>query len=42
MNALIKINGLLDTLNGFVLNNKKPLLDICVGLQMFEDIGYDE
>ena len=22
--------------------NKKPLLGICVGLQMFADIGYEE
>ena len=24
------------------LSNKKPLLGICVGLQMFADIGYEE
>jgi glutamine amidotransferase len=24
------------------MNNKKPLLGICVGLQMFADIGYEE
>ena len=29
-------------LNEFVINNKKPLLGICVGLQMFADIGYEE
>jgi glutamine amidotransferase len=40
--ALNKINGLTDTLNEFVINNKKPLLGICVGLQMFADIGYEE
>ena len=33
---------LVDTLNEFVINNKKPLLGICVGLQMFADIGYEE
>ena len=25
-----------------MLNNKKPLLGICVGLQMFADVGYEE
>ena len=40
--ALNNINGLVDTLNEFVINNKKPLLGICVGLQMFADIGYEE
>ncbi len=40
--ALNKINGLSDTLNEFVINKKKPLLGICVGLQMFADIGYEE
>ena len=33
---------LVDTLNEFAINNKKPLLGICVGLQMFADIGYEE
>ncbi|MBD1144986.1 imidazole glycerol phosphate synthase subunit HisH [Pelagibacterales bacterium SAG-MED37] len=42
MDALNKINGLTDRLNEFVINNKKPLLGICVGLQMFADIGYEE
>ena len=40
--ALNNINGLVDTLNEFAINNKKPLLGICVGLQMFADIGYEE
>tara|TARA_B100001093_G_scaffold255513_1_gene244398 strand:- start:754 stop:1380 length:627 start_codon:yes stop_codon:yes gene_type:complete len=40
--AFNKIKGLRDTLNEFVLINKKPLLGICVGLQMFADIGYEE
>ncbi len=40
--ALKKINGLTETLNEFAINNKKPLLGICVGLQMFADIGYEE
>ena len=42
VNALNNINGLVDTLNEFVINNKKPLLGICVGLQMFADTGYEE
>ena len=40
--ALNNINGLTDILNEFVITNKKPLLGICVGLQMFADIGYEE
>ncbi len=40
--SLNKINGLIDTLNEFALESKKPLLGICVGLQMFADIGYEE
>ena len=40
--ALGKIDGLKDILNEFVITNKKPLLGICVGLQMFADIGYEE
>jgi imidazole glycerol-phosphate synthase subunit HisH len=40
--ALNSIKGLADTLNEFAINNKKPLLGICVGLQMFADIGYEE
>ena len=42
LDALNKINGLSDTLNEFAITNKKPLLGICVGLQMFADIGYEE
>ena len=42
VDALNKIDGLIDTLNEFVMTNKKPLLGICVGLQMFADIGYEE
>ena len=40
--ALNNIDGLTDTLNEFVKTYKKPLLGICVGLQMFADIGYEE
>jgi len=42
VNSLNSIDGLSDTLNEFVINNKKPLLGICVGLQMFADVGYEE
>ena len=42
VDALNKIKGLTDTLNEFAITNKKPLLGICVGLQMFADIGYEE
>ena len=42
IDALNKIDGLNDTLNKFVKTNKKPILGICVGLQMFADIGYEE
>ena len=42
VNALNKIDGLSNTLNEFAISLKKPLLGICVGLQMFADIGYEE
>ena len=42
VDALNAIDGLLEILNEFVINDKKPLLGICVGLQMFADIGYEE
>ena len=42
VDALNNINGLVDTLNEFAIDKKKPLLGICVGLQMFADIGYEE
>ena len=42
IDGLNSINGLTDTLSEFALNNKKPLLGICVGLQMFADVGYEE
>ncbi len=40
--ALNCINGLKDTLDEFVINKKKPLFGICVGLQMFANVGYEE
>ena len=42
VDALNGISGLVDTLSEFAINNKKPLLGICVGLQMFADVGYEE
>ena len=42
VDALNKISGLVDILNEFAIINNKPLLGICVGLQMFADTGYEE
>jgi len=42
VDALNNINGLVESLKEFAIDNKKPLLGICVGLQMFSDIGYEE
>jgi len=42
VDALNNISGLVDGLNEFVIYDKKPLLGICVGLQMFADVGYEE
>ena len=42
VDALNAINGLTEALSEFAINDKKPLLGICVGLQMFADIGYEE
>ena len=42
VDSLNNINGLIDALNEFATINKKPLLGICVGLQMFADVGYEE
>ena len=42
VDGLNNISGLVDILNEFAINKKKPLLGICVGLQMFADIGYEE
>ena len=36
-----KINGLVDTLNDFVLVQKKPIFGICVGMQLFAKTGYE-
>ena len=42
VDALNGIDGLVNILNDFAITNKKPLLGICVGLQMFADVGYEE
>ena len=42
VDALQSINGLVECLNDFAVNKKKPVLGICVGLQMFADFGYEE
>jgi len=42
VDSLNQIKGLVDTLKEFAIINKKPLLGICVGLQMFADVGYEE
>jgi len=42
IDALKDIDGMVETINDFAVTNKKPLLGICVGLQMFADVGYEE
>ena len=42
VDALNSVNGLVDCLKELAINDKKPLLGICVGLQMFADVGYEE
>ena len=42
VDSLNSINELVDTLKEFAITKKKPLLGICVGLQMFADVGYEE
>ena len=42
VDSLNSINGLVDTLKDFAITKKKPLLGICVGLQLFADVGYEE
>ncbi len=39
--SLKKIPELNETLNEFVLEKKKPILGICVGMQLFAKIGYE-
>jgi len=42
VDSLNGIDGLVDTLNEITIINKKPLLGICVGFQMFADVGFEE
>jgi glutamine amidotransferase len=42
VDSLNSFDGLVDTLNEITIINKKPLLGICVGFQMFADVGYEE
>ena len=42
MESLLKIEGLKKTLTEFAIMKAKPLLGICVGMQMFADIGFEE
>ena len=42
VDSLNSIDGLVDNLNEITIINKKPLLGICVGFQMFADVGYEE
>ena len=42
VDSLNSIDGLVDTLNEITIINKKPLLGICVGFQMFADVGFEE
>ena len=42
VDALNNIKGLVDTLSEFALDKKKPILGICVGLQMFANVGHEE
>ena len=42
MNGISKIDGLRDCLNQFVIKKKKPILGICVGMQMFADKSFEE
>ena len=42
VDSLNSITGLAETLNEFAITKKKPLLGICVGLQMFAEVGFEE
>mgnify|MGYP001189451700 CR=1 FL=1 len=42
MESLLKINDLKNTLDQLVIEKSKPLLGICVGMQMFADVGFEE
>jgi len=39
--SIKKIPGLHEALNEFVIEKKKPILGICVGMQLFAETGYE-
>ena len=41
-NSLSSIDGILDGLNEAVLNKQKPILGICVGMQLFSNFGEED
>ena len=41
-NSLTSIEGMLDGLNEVVLNKQKPILGICVGMQLFSNFGEED
>jgi glutamine amidotransferase len=41
-NSLNSIDGLIEELNNMVLNQKKNILGICVGMQLFADYGDED
>ena len=40
--SLISIDGILDELSNFVIEKQKPILGICVGMQLFSTFGYED
>jgi len=41
IDTILSKNGLMESLNNFVLNKKKPILGICVGMQLFSKEGFE-
>jgi glutamine amidotransferase len=42
MNGLKSVNGLIEEIRKQVLNEKKPFLGICVGMQVLASVGYED
>ena len=40
--SLISIDGILDELSNFVIEKQKPILGICVGMQLFSTFGDED
>jgi len=40
--SLLSINGIIDELSNFVLDKQKPILGICVGMQLFSTYGEED